>query len=180
MTEEARGGHSLEEIEAEQSEKPRKRIRFLDHREGTSAPGGMSNPQRTVPTRHPSSRSSTSISGGQHTTNPTPNHYEDSETTLPPSHSPSLNPPAHGSGKASEYQAQFRRPSQPPQLTGRPVVAEPQSLDLGQLPGYGFPPGGALVLGWPHPSDAQIQGGLGFGQYFEPQGELQAQLQAQN
>ena len=140
----------------------------------------MSNPRRTAPTRHASS--STSISGGQYTTTQTPTHYyEDSETTLPPSQSPSLNTSAHGSGHSSEYQGQFRRPSHQPtplsQITGRPVVAEPQDLDLGQLPGYGFPPGGALVIGWPNP--AQAQSGVGFGAYYEPQGELQAQLQAQ-
>jgi hypothetical protein len=155
----------------------------------------MSNPRRSgrgnhqlsvppnPPTRAPSTSTAQSGQNNPYTTH-TPSHYE-SESTLPQSLSPSpLNPSAQGSGHSSEYQAhrqQYQQPLQPlnvQQIPGRPIVARPQNLDLGQLPGYGFPPGGPLVLGWPNPTQPQIPIG-GFSTYYEPQGELHTQLESQ-
>ncbi|KIV99715.1 uncharacterized protein PV09_08645 [Verruconis gallopava] len=89
----------------------------------------------------------------------------------------------HAFGEAWHFlhasQPQVLRLHQQPQnlaiLTDPPTIVDTQTVDLGQLPGYGFPPGGPLVLRSPSPSRAQTGGG--FGKYFEPQGELQIQLQ---
>jgi hypothetical protein len=132
----------------------------------------MSNPRRTGP---PTRQTSSSNSASGHYSTQTPAHNEEPENPLPffvLSHS------ARGSGGSSEqFQPQFLS-SIPHEL----LEAEPQTFDLGQLPGYGFPPGGPLVLGNPNPNQAQAGGGgsgSGFGTYFEPQGELHAQLEAQ-
>jgi hypothetical protein len=127
------------------------------------------NPQRrNNPPPPPSLRASDS-SSSKHPNSPLPPPPQpgrDASTRNPvpqPLSPTSLNP--SGSGAAL---------TEP--VLGRGTFNTPQSYygQLGELSAYNIPPGGPLVWNWSSPAEFGI-----FGTYYEPQGELSQELQAQ-